>query len=109
MKRHAPGWPRLVAIALTLAACSRETASPPSSPEAQNTNQVAEPPSIAAAKRACEHLKQLPSNGEQMDVGISNYEACLGNRANLTRPASLKLCALARSHLSADGICILSE
>lgn len=60
--------------------------------------------SVVAAKRVCQHVKH-----EQMGVGISDYEACLGQQANLTRPASRELCAMAKSDMSADGFCILGQ
>ena len=79
---------RLAGIALALAACSADS----------------EPPNVVAARDACKHREHL-----EMDVGISDYEACLGARANLTRPADRQLCALAKSQMSSEGICILAE
>jgi hypothetical protein len=64
---------------------------------------------LLAAERACKHLKKAVNNALPPAPGISTYEACLGERANLTLPANPKLCALAKSIMSPGGICILGE
>jgi len=64
---------------------------------------------VLAATRACEHLKKDEKHAAAPPVGVSAYEACLGERANLTRPANSQLCALAKSVLSPAGICIIGE
>lgn len=48
-------------------------------------------------------------DNSQMDVGISEYQECLGNHANLTNPANSDLCEKAGSTMSPDGRCILGE
>lgn len=90
-------------LLLTLAlGCSPERTVPISNSQVETANTQS---SLAiTAKQACQHLEH-----EQMDVGISDYEACLGQRANLTRPASRELCDMAKSDISSDGVCILSE
>jgi hypothetical protein len=87
--------------AFAMAACSPDAAS---TPNRSQTN-LAESETVTAAKTACAHLDA----DKRMEVGISDYEACLGERANMTRPASRELCTLAKSNMSADGVCILSE
>lgn len=93
----------IVVIAILVAACSAD-----SDPDQQSTNssslREAEPPQVVSARDACKHHEQV-----EMDVGISPYEACLGKRANLTRPADRQLCDLAKSTMSSDGVCILGE
>jgi hypothetical protein len=66
-------------------------------------------PRLASAKLACDHLAQPPEKDQQPDVGISPYETCLGDQANLTHPADRRLCELARSTMSANGNCVLGE
>lgn len=98
--------PRLAFFALMgfLAACApsadsgREQAAP-------DQGQDRETSEVARAKDACSKF----NNREKMDVGISAYESCLGQRANLTHPANSELCALARSRMSGDGTCVLAE
>ncbi len=84
--------------------CSPDQAQPSSNSQVGTAANMADSSPVAAAKQACKDMTH-----EQMDVGISNYEACLGQRANLTRPASRELCAMAKSVMSADGACKLSE
>ena len=91
--------PLLSVVATT--ACSPDAAPSPNESQAH----AAESEVVAAARRACAHLK----TDRHMEVGISDYEACLGERANMTRPASRELCTLAKSTMSTDGVCILSE
>jgi hypothetical protein len=93
--------PAFLLCAFVTAACSPDAASLLSQSQAH----AAESRTVAAARRACAHLK---SDGH-MEVGISDYEACLGKRSNMTRPANHELCTLAKSTMSADGVCILSE
>ena len=59
---------------------------------------------IARAKADCSKFENPP-----VDVGISAYETCLGQHANLTHPANPELCTLARSAMSEDGTCLLAE
>ena len=67
-----------------------------------------ETPQVMSARTTCQPLLKSEKS-EQFDVGISDYEACLGERANLTHPADRQLCDLAKSTISADGVCILGE
>lgn len=76
---------------------------------ARDGPQAREPAAIKTARQACKHLLEPPREHQKFDVGISDYEACLGERANLTHPASPQLCDLANSTMSASGVCILGE
>ncbi len=89
-------------ISFALAACSSGSDQPQQAPASADTVEASKP--IKLARRACQHLQD-----EEMDVGISNYEACLGEQANLTRPANQQLCKLAKSTMSASGVCVVSE
>jgi len=93
----------IVALSFVAVACSVES-DPGQSIAASPAPQEAEPPQVVSARHACKHHEQV-----EVDVGISPYEACLGERANLTRPADRQLCDLAKSTMSSDGVCILSE
>jgi hypothetical protein len=93
---------RLTLLALVgLTACSQSVTSgqEPARREHRESSEV------VRAKIAC---GKFDDHGK-MDVGISAYESCLGQRANLTHPANRELCALARSRMSADGTCALAE
>jgi len=99
----------LLSAGLALAACSPSSDVPNPAHTGTNAARSADHSQVASAKLACEHLAEPPRQHQQFDVGISPYEACLGDRANLTRPADRELCALAKSTISADGACILGE
>ena len=94
----------VVAITIAIAACSAGENSGQQSSTASGTVERADAPNVASARKACESRER-----REMEVGISDYETCLGERANLSRPADRQLCDLARSTMSADGVCILSE
>lgn len=64
-------------------------------------------PSATAPAGAADACKGR--SDDEMDVGISDYRACLGEQANRTQPADRKLCELAKSTISADGRCVLAE
>lgn len=94
----------VIATVSFAAACSsepRQVAS--SSPAGQGRS------TILGATLACKHLKKDEKRAAAPSVGISAYEVCLGEQANLTRPANPQLCALAKSVMSPAGICILGE
>ena len=44
-----------------------------------------------------------------MDVGISDYQTCVGKLANRTRPANRELCNEANGTITTDGSCRLPE
>ena len=48
-------------------------------------------------------------DNSRMEVGISDYQACVGRLANRTRPANRALCEEAASTMTADGRCELAE
>lgn len=101
--------PVLLSAAFALAACSPGSDGDAPIRTGPNTAPNADQARVASAKLACEHLTPPPRQHQQFDVGISPYEACLADRANMTRPADRELCALAKSTMSADGACILGE
>jgi hypothetical protein len=101
--------PLLLSVAFALAACSPSKDNPAPMHSGTSAARSADHPQVASAKLACEHLAEPPRQHQQFDVGISPYEACLGDRANLTRPADRELCGLAKSTISAGGACILGE
>jgi len=98
----------LIVISLTMAACSSVADEDQQAIDARNALEAKEPAAIKSARKACRHLRKPPGN-EEFDVGISDYEACLGERANLTKPANAQLCRLAESAMSTSGVCILGE
>ncbi|WP_298089345.1 hypothetical protein [uncultured Sphingomonas sp.] len=101
--------PILLFLPLVLASCSSGS---DESQQATSVRYAAEgggPVAIKLARQACKHLREPLREHEEFDVGISNYEACLGERANLTHPANPQLCALAKSTMSASRTCILGE
>ena len=92
------------AAILALAACSqRPDQTQPST--STNEKRVAEQAAARSGRQACQHLQ----SHEQFDVGVSPYEACLGEQANRTRPANRQLCDLAKSTMAASGVCVLAE
>lgn len=101
--------PIFLLLPLTLACCSSGSDESKQATLIRDDLEVSEPATIKLARQACKHLREPPKEHEKLDAGISNYEACLGERANLTRPANPQLCALAKSTMSASGTCILSD
>jgi len=99
----------LFAMPLALAACSSGSDDNQQAMAARDALDAREPAAIKSARQACKHLREPPRERERFDVGISNYEACLGEKANLIHPANAQLCDLAKSTISASGICILGE
>jgi len=99
----------LFAMPLTLAACSSDSDENQQATAARDALEAKEPAAIKSARHACNHLRDRLGEHEEFDVGISNYEACLGEKANLTRPANAQLCYLSKSTMSASGVCILGE
>ncbi len=99
----------LLGLPLWLAACSSGSEESRQTTTARDALEAREPTAIKSARATCKHLREAAAKHEQFDVGISNYEACLGERANLTRPANRQLCDLANSAMSASGACILAE
>lgn len=91
----------IAVIALSFTACSGVSNE---SANSHNSTRLSDTPQVESARLACLHRRQ-----DEMAVGISDYEACLGERANLTRPANPQLCNLARGIMSANGVCILGE
>lgn len=98
---------------LVLMGCSSESGESQQSIRARDALRDAlearEPADIRSARQTCKHLRDGPGVHDEVDVGISNYEACLGQMANLTHPANPQLCDLAKSKMSASGECILGE
>ena len=99
----------LFGLPLLLAACSPGSDESQQRTAARDASEAGEPAAIKSARQACKHLREPPREHETFDVGISDYEACLGERANLTQPANPQLCGLAKSTMSASGTCILGE
>jgi hypothetical protein len=99
--------PILFCLYVVLAACS--SGSNEQAASDRDASEAREPAAIKSAQRACKHLREPPREHEKFDVGISDYDACLGERANLTHPANPQLCDLAKSTMSAAGTCILGE
>lgn len=89
------------AVIWFLTACSPGGEPNQQAPERADTSK---PASIASARHSCEHV-----TNKSADVGISDYQACLGQKANLSRPANRKLCDLSKGTMSASGTCILAE
>lgn len=85
--------PMLFCLPIAVAACS----------------EAREPSPIESALATCKHLREPQKEPKKFEVGISDYEACLGERANGTHPANQRLCNLAKSTMSASGTCILGE
>jgi hypothetical protein len=64
-----------------------------------------------------EQTAELPKNVEEcrhqdnspVEVGISDYQVCVGELANRSQPADRKLCAEAGSTMTLEGRCQLSE
>lgn len=99
--------PVLSFLIVLLTGCSPEPDQQADAPrDATETAGIA---AIKSARQACKHLRGSPEEHKKFDVGISDYEACLGERANLTRPANRQLCDLAKSAMSASGTCVLGE
>jgi hypothetical protein len=96
-------------LPLVLASCSLVSDESQEGTSTRDALEASEPAAIKSARHACKHLREPARKPKDFDVGISNYEACLGERANLTHPANPHLCALAKSTMSASGTCILSE
>lgn len=90
----------LLVVALTFAACSNEAEQTDSSGRRSSADTLA----VSTAQEACKGREHEPA-----DVGISDYEACLGEHANRTRPADPQLCKMARSNMSRNGRCLLGE
>jgi hypothetical protein len=99
----------LLCLPVALTACSLGSDETNKRDEARDASKASEPAAIRSARQACKHLRESLREREEFDVGISDYEACLGRRANLTHPADPRLCHLARSRVSASGTCILGE
>ncbi len=99
--------PMLLCLPIVLAACS--SGSGEQAAAARNASEAREPAAIKSARQACKHLREPPGEHEKFDVGITDYEACLGEKANLTHPANPQLCNLAKSTMSASGTCVLGE
>jgi len=98
--------PVLILLTALLAACSPE--SDQQADAGRDASEARVTATIKSARQACKHLRK-PRGEQKFDVGISDYEACLGERANLTRPANGQLCDLAKSTMSASGTCVLGE
>lgn len=94
---------------IVLAACSPSSDASPEANAVRDALEAREPATIRSARHACRHLREPQGKHEEFDVGISDYEACLGERANLTHPANRQLCDIAKSTMSPAGTCILSE
>lgn len=75
----------------------------------RNSFEANESAVVKAAREACKHLREPFGKEEEAEVGISNYKVCLGDQANLYRPADRELCDLASSTMSNNGTCILAE
>lgn len=101
--------PILVYLPIMLGACSSSSDGNQQAIVARDASEATEPAAIRSARHACKPLREPPRQHEKFDVGISNYEACLGERANLSRPANPQLCDLTKSTMSASGTCILGE
>lgn len=99
----------LLLLPLMLASCSSGSDENQQSASARDASEASDPTPIKLARQSCKHLREPPREYEKFDVGISDYEACLGEHANLTHPANRQLCALAKSTMSASGTCILGE
>lgn len=98
--------PVLILLTALLAACSPE---PDQQADAgRDASEARVTAAIKSARQACKHLRK-PREEQKFDVGISDYEACLGERANLMRPANRQLCDLAKSTMSPSGTCVLGE
>lgn len=107
LEPHGMRSPILFCLPVVMAACS--SGSNEQAASARDASKAREPAAIKSARRACKRLRIPSEEHEKFDVGISDYEACLGERANLTHPANPQLCHLAKSTMSATGICILGE
>jgi hypothetical protein len=99
----------IVCASIALTACSPGSDELPLTNMTRDALEAKEPAAIQSARYACRHLREPESEYEAFDVGISDYEACLGERANLTHPANRQLCDLAKSTMSPAGACILAE
>lgn len=98
--------PVFFVLTALLAACSPEADQ--QADAGRDASEATETAAIKSARQACKHLRK-PRVEHKFDVGISDYEACLGGRANLTRPANGQLCDLAKSTMSPSGKCVLGE
>jgi len=96
-------------IPLALAACSSDTREKEQAIAARYALEAKEPAAIKLARKSCKHLRTPSDKFDEFDVGISDYEACLGEKANLTNPANSQLCELTKSTMSPSGRCILGE
>lgn len=101
--------PVFLLLPFVLASCSLVADESEQAASTRDASKASEPAAITSARHACKHLRKSSRKSEEFDVGISDYEACLGERANLTHPANPHLCALAKSTMSASGTCILGE
>jgi len=99
----------LFCASILLAAYSSGSDTSPEANAVRDALEVREPTAIRSARHACRHLREPQREHEEFDVGISDYEACLGEKANLTHPANRQLCDLAKSTMSSAGTCILGE
>lgn len=97
----------LFAVLIGLAACS--SGSDQSKKTTGDASEANVPTVIKSARQACNHLRKPARDHEEVDVGISEYEACLGKQANLSLPANPRLCDLAKGTMSASGMCVLGE
>jgi hypothetical protein len=100
---------KLLVIPLALSACSSGSDKSQQSTANRDALEANEPAAIRSARQMCAHLRETPREHEDFDVGISDYQACLGKKANLTHPANAQLCDLAKSTMSASGVCVLAE
>lgn len=96
-------------LPFVLASCTLVTGESQEAASIRDASEGSEPAAIKSARHACKHLREPSKKPDEFDVGISDYEACLGERANLTHPANPHLCALVKSTMSTSGTCILSE
>lgn len=98
--------PMLLCLPIVLAACS--SGSDEQAAGTRDASQAREPAAIKTARQACKHLREPPKH-EKFDGGISNYEACLGERTNLTHPANPQLRDLTKNTMSVSGARVFAE
>lgn len=91
-------------ISLALAGCSSASDQQQQANTFREASEAREPAAVKLARPKCSQ-----HNRYVVEVGISDFEACLGQQANSTRPANPQLCQLAKSTISASGVCILGE
>jgi hypothetical protein len=101
--------PLLLCLPTVLAACSVGSDNNQQASAARYASEAREPAAIKSARMACKPLREPTRKYQDLDVGISDYEACLAKQANRTQPANPQLCSLAKSTMSANGTCTLAE